>query len=146
MVTNDIEWTIEILSEVRLFLEELQLALSEKKSTIIISNKEIFQMGRLEFCTNMATIETLFPDEYADVALRRELKTLTEKNYMYSLKNIQYPLTSKRRVFGKRYGDDDIYIKLRIEFDSDKSLNKTIIFVLSFHVSTEKFHPKNFPY
>lgn len=94
----------------------------------------------------MATIATLFPDEFADVALRRELKTLTEKNYMYSLKNIQYPLTSKRRVFGKRYGDDDIYIKLRIEFDSDKSLIKTIIFVLSFHVSTEKFHPKNFPY
>lgn len=48
MITNDIEWTIEILSEVRLFLEELRLALSEKKCTIIISNKEIYQMGRSE--------------------------------------------------------------------------------------------------
>lgn len=95
--------------------------------------------------TNKYTVAQLFPNENPADALRRELLTLTEKDYINTVKDLKYPKRSEMRVFGKSYeGYDDVYVKIRIEligYDIEHTA-----FVMSFHFAEWSLNEEDFPY
>lgn len=137
---------IESIQDVRLFIDELRAVLSEKQCEIYLIESKSSEIGRPKNMTNTATVSELFPDESAHIALRRELKHLSHQNYMHFMADIFYPHTGILHVFGMCYGDKDVYIKLKIEFDTDKSLSHGVIIVISFHFSTHRFTGSDFPF
>jgi hypothetical protein len=136
----------ESISEIQIFIHELRVALANKKCFINVIEKKTSEIGRDIEQTNTSTINTLFPDEFPHVALRRELKKLDVRNYMYSMTDILYPQGNKLKVFGKNYAGSDIYIKLKLEFENDKSYENAIVLILSFHKSTRIFRSDEFPF
>jgi hypothetical protein len=145
MNRDDIHRT-ESIQDVRLFIDELRAVLSVKKSEIYLLEIKSSEAGRPKFMSNIATISELFPDEFPHIALRRELMKLSHQMYMHSMADMYFPLTASFHVFGMRYGDKDVYIKLKIEFETDKSLKNGTVIVISFHYSTKKFSGSDFPY
>ncbi len=110
-----------------------------------------FQVRRLvdkkrnEKYTNQYTVNKLFPDENPEIALKRELKTLIEENYIKTVQDLRFPNRSEMREFGKIYnGRDDVYIKIRVELLG--MYGKTTTFVMSFHFAEKAFVPEMFPY
>lgn len=136
----------ESKSEIEIFIHELRLALANKKSFIRVIEKKTSEIGRDAEQTNASTISTLLPDEYPHIALRRELKKLEVIDYMYSMTDSLFPYGNKLKVFGKNYSGADVYIKLKLEFEYDKSFENAIVLVLSFHKSTRPFGLNEFPY
>ena len=110
-----------------------------------ISSKRLVDQDREEKYTNQYTVNTLFPDENPKEALKRELKTLTVEEYMKTVKDLRFPKRSDMREFGKVYnGQDDVYIKIRVELLN--AYGKTATFVMSFHFAEKAFTPEMFPY
>ena len=51
------------------------------------------------------------------------------------------------RVFGKKYSDQDVYIKIRVELLNNIGIyGDNYIFVLSFHFAEHNFLENDFPY
>lgn len=101
--------------------------------------------NREERFTNQYTISTLFPSENPLEALRRELLNLTVEEYMCTVKDIRFPNRSEMREFGKVYnGNDDVYIKIRVELLG--LYGGTTTFIMSFHFAEKAFTPDMFPY
>lgn len=97
--------------------------------------------------TNKFTISDLFPNEDLNVALRRELKSLTAADYMRTVKDIRFPKRSEMREFGKVYnGKDDVYIKIRVELLSTDGFGTHTTFLMSFHYAEIPFGEDTFPY
>lgn len=95
--------------------------------------------------TNQYTVNTLFPDDSPEEALRRELKTLTVEEYMRTVTDLKFPKRSEMREFGKVYnGTDDVYIKIRVELLGTYGGGAT--FVMSFHFAERAFTSDMFPY
>ena len=87
----------------------------------------------------------LFPDENPADAIKRELKTLTVKEYIETVKDLRFCSRSEMRVFGKKYeGDKDVYIKFRVELLGVDGMDP--LFVMSFHYAMHKFKETDFPY
>lgn len=135
----------ESYHEVEIFLNELKVALDNKCYISVIEQKTS-EISRAIERTNAATIAVLFPNEEPHKALRRELKKLRIKHYMYSMIDDFYPLGNKLKVFGMSYSGNDVYIKLKLEFETDKSYENAVVLVLSFHYSTRRFGTGEFPY
>lgn len=77
--------------------------------------------------------------------LKRELLTLTVENYIQTVKDLRFPNRSEMREFGKVYnGNDDVYIKIRVEILGVYGSPTT--FVMSFHFAEKAFTPDMFPY
>lgn len=135
---------IESELEIRTYLQKLQYAL-DQGAEISFQAKRLVDQDREEKYTNQYTVNTLFPDENPKEALKRELKTLTVEEYMKTVKDLRFPKRSDMREFGKVYnGQDDVYIKIRVELLN--AYGKTATFVMSFHFAEKAFTPEMFPY
>lgn len=135
---------IESELEVKSYLQDLRYAI-DNGAQISFQVKRLVDEKRDERYTNQYTVNTLFPNENPIDALRRELKTLTVKEYMRTVKDIRFPNRSEMREFGKVYnGKDDVYIKIRVELLG--MYGNTTSFVMSFHFAEKAFTSEMFPY
>ncbi len=117
----------------------------DQGAEISFQAKRLVDQNREEKYTNQYTVNTLFPDENPKEALKRELKTLTVEEYMKTVQDLRFPKRSDMREFGKVYnGQDDVYIKIRVELLN--AYGKTATFVMSFHFAEKAFTPEMFPY
>jgi len=97
--------------------------------------------------TNRYTIATLFPNESPVDVLKRELLTLSEKDYVCTVGDIRFPKRSEMRVFGKTYrATENVYIKIRVELIDRNCCGCPTTFVMSFHFAEIPFSDKDFPY
>lgn len=143
MNTND-KSRIETKEEVKAYIQRLKYALNNGARMIFQQYRNV-DNERQERFTNAYTVNALFPDENPVEALKRELLSLGEENYMKTVKDIKFPNKSEMREFGKTYnGTDDVYIKIRVEL-IDECGNPTT-FVMSFHFAEKAFAPEDFPY
>lgn len=140
---------IESRSEVSAYINKLRHAL-DNGAEIGFQIDRVVEKGRSARNTNSNTLASLFPDERPAEALRRELKTLTEEDYIETVKDNAYPDREEMRVFGKAYGrsggdgTDDVYIKIRVSLFAESGNHK--VFVMSFHFAMKAFAPSDFPY
>jgi hypothetical protein len=138
---------IESKLEVTTFLEQLHYALKSGKARIIFQKKRSSDENRDEKYTNRYTISKLFPDEDEVDALKRELAYLSYQDYIETVKDLDFPEKSDMRVFGKKYSDQDVYIKIRVELLNNIGIyGDNYIFVLSFHFAEHNFLENDFPY
>ena len=134
---------IESEQEVEAYIQKLRYALSKGASITIVRNRNV-DRGRDIRHTNRFTIADLFPDDNPVTALKRELGTLTVEDYIRTVNDDRYPDWSELREFGKRYGNSDVYIKMRVELIGQ--YGGTDILVLSFHYAEFEFDDNTFPY
>lgn len=141
---SDLNQWIEREQDVQTYLDKLRYALSHGAKIIFQMDRRVDQV-RDKRHTNKFTVSDLFPDENPVDALRRELQQLHVKEYIHTVKDIQFPSRREMRVFGRTYrGTEDVYIKIRVELLSGAG-NHTA-FVMSFHYAVIPFAPEIFPY
>lgn len=141
---DELRARIESELEVKSYLQDLRYAI-DNGAQISFQVKRRVDEKRDERYTNQYTVNTLFPNENPVDALKRELKTLTVKEYMRTVKDIRFPNRSEMREFGKVYnGKDDVYIKIRVELLG--TYGNTTTFVMSFHFADKAFTSEMFPY
>jgi len=139
--TND---RIESELEVKSYLQDLKYALDYGAQIYFQAHRRVDDQ-RNEKYTNQYTVNELFPDVNPVDALKKELKTLTVKNYMKTVTDLKFPNRSEMREFGKVYnGKDEIYIKIRVELFGMYGNSTT--FVMSFHFAERTFLLEMFPY
>lgn len=135
---------IESEAQIRAYLQNLRYAI-DNGAQIKFQIKRLVDENRDEKYTNQYTVNTLFPNENPESALKRELKTLTVQEYIRTVKDLKFTNRSEMREFGKVYnGTDDVYIKVRVELLSE--YGNTNMFVMSFHFAEKAFTPDIFPY
>lgn len=143
-VEENIKSRIESETEVRAYIQNLRYAL-DNGAKIEFQAHRLVDNDREERYTNQYTVDTLFPNEDLNEALKRELRTLTVEEYIRTVKDSRKPNKSEMREFGKTYnGKDDVYIKIRVEL-LDRYGNTTTL-VMSFHFAMRSFAPEMFPY
>lgn len=135
---------IESKLEITSYIQNLKYAL-EHGAQINFQAKRAVDENRNEKYTNQYTVQKLFPDENPVDALKKELLTLSVENYIKTVKDIRFPRRSEMREFGKVYnGQDDVYIKIRVELMGEFGSHTT--FVMSFHFAEQPFTSDMFPY
>ena len=143
-MANEIKSRIESELEVKTYIQKLKFELNNGAKIYFQENRFV-DKKREEKYTNHYTINKLFPNENPVDALKRELLTLSERNYMQTVKDLRFPKKSEMREFGKVYnGSDDVYIKVRVELL--EMYGNPITFVMSFHFAEKSFVPEMFPY
>ena len=143
-MTEETRTRIESELEVKTYLQNLRFALNHG-AKIQFQAKRLVDEKRDERYTNQYTVNKLFPNEDPVAALKRELLTLSEKDYMQTVKDLRFPKRSEMREFGKVYnGSDDVYIKIRVELLGIYGNSTT--FVMSFHFAERAFTTEMFPY
>ena len=137
----------ESKEEVLTFLDKLNYALNSSSVEVTIVKDRLSDKGRAEKNTNRYTLLTLFPDEDLVHVLKSELSTLTLKNYIETVSDTCFLDRSDIRVFGKKFDDEDVYIKIRVELLMSSNAGvKDLVFVLSYHFAEKKFNDYDFPY
>lgn len=135
---------IESELEVKAYIQNLKFALNNG-ARIDFQAKRRVDDNRDERFTNQYTVNALFPDENPVDALKRELLSIRVEDYMRTVKDIRFPKRSEMREFGKVYnGNDDVYIKIRVELLGVNG--QTTTFVMSFHFAEKPFKAEMFPY
>ena len=143
-MTNTSNARIESELEVKAYIQNLKLALNNG-AKIEFQVKRRVDDNRDEKYTNLYTVNMLFPNENPVEALKRELLSLSVEDYMKTVKDIRFPKRSEMREFGKVYnGNDDVYIKIRVELLG--IYGQATTFVMSFHFAEVAFTPEMFPY
>lgn len=143
-MTDDTKSRIETELEVQAYIQNLKYALTNG-AKIEFQVKRLIDENREEKYTNRYTVNKLFPDENPSDALRRELLLLSVEDYLRTVKDLRFPKRSEMREFGKIYnGEDDVYIKIRVELLGE--YGNTTTFVMSFHFAEKAFQPEMFPY
>ena len=137
------KYRIESELEIITFIQNLKYALNNGAKIQIQINRHVDE-ERAEIYTNKYTIAKLFQDENPVEAIKRELMSLTKEDYIKTVKDIRFPERSEMREFGKVYGGEDVYIKIRVELLSQYGITTT--FVMSFHFAEKKFDDEIFPY
>jgi len=138
---------IESRLEIQTYIDGLRYALENESTKISFQKNRQIDKKRNKKFTNRYTIERLFPDDDEVEALKRELALLTIEEYVETLKDIRYPNKSEMRIFGRKYFDEDVYIKIRVELISTTHASgDSFIFVMSFHYAEEAFSDSDFPY
>lgn len=144
MADNKETFRIESIEEVNAYLSKLRYAIDNGAQLKIQEERQV-DKNRPVMYTNKFTIPDLFPDEDPQVALRRELKTLTVEEYIKTVKDLRFPNKSEMREFGKIYaGPKEVYIKLRVEILG--LAGQPPLFVMSFHYAMKPFSEEIFPY
>ena len=155
MVSNDTFWRKKNLAEetkarketeleVKAYIQDLKYALNNGAQIDFQARRRVDE-EREERYTNQYTVNKLFPDENPVDALKRELLMLTVEDYMQTVKDLRFPKRSEMREFGKVYnGDEDVYIKIRVEILG--LYGNTTTFIMSFHFAEKAFTPDMFPY
>ena len=137
---------IESEIEVNTYLQMMKYALSHGASLHFQVDRRIDE-GRAERFTNRYTVASLFPNETPELALRRELQSLTVEEYLRTVKDIRFPNRSEMREFGKVYPNSgDVYIKIRVELLNPNNAGGHTAFVMSFHFAEQPFEAQMFPY
>lgn len=135
---------IESKIDVEAYIQNLRYAL-DHGAKVDFQIHRVVDSNRDERYTNLYTVNALFPDDDPADALKRELYTLTEEEYMRTVRDLRFPKRSEMREFGKVYnGKDDVYIKIRVELLGENG--RTTTFVMSFHFAEKSFTPEMFPY
>lgn len=135
---------IESELEVKAYIQDLKYALNNGAQIDFQARRRVDE-DREERYTNQYTVNKLFPDENPVEALKRELLTLTVEDYMQTVKDLRFPKRNEMREFGKVYnGDEDVYIKIRVELLG--LYGNTTMFIMSFHFAEKAFTPDMFPY
>lgn len=141
------EKSIESKLEVITYLDRLRYALDSGNTKINFQKDRRVDENRDIKYTNRYTILNLFPDEDEVKVLRLELAYLTYQDYIETVKDRRYPNRSDMRVFGKKYLDEDVYIKIRVELINVIAAGgDNYIFVMSFHFAEEQLVESDFPY
>lgn len=133
--------TIKSKEDVEAYLDKLKYALEQEDTKITLQEDRWVDNERFIEHTNKYTIRKLFPDESPTEAIKRELGTLQVSEYIHTVKDLRYPNLSDFWVFAKRYNEEDVYIKIRVEI-----VQQNYIFVMSFHFSTKTLVKEDFPY
>lgn len=134
---------IETLLEVQDYIDKLKYSL-DSGATITFQRYRKVDENKDEKYTNAYTVDKLFPNEDAVIALQRELKLLSVENYIKTVKDLRFPNRSEMREFGKTYDGEDVYIKIRVELLGDDGRPTT--FIMSFHFAEKPFDHEIFPY
>ena len=143
---EELESRIESEAEVSAYIARMKLAL-DNGAKINFQEKRRVDEGRDEKYTNGYTMRALFPDENPIDVLRRELKSLTVKDYMRTVKDKRCPQKSDMREFGKTYdAAEEVYIKVRVEVFNPYFGGEHTAFVMSFHFAERPFDENTFPY
>lgn len=143
-MTGETKARIESEFEIKAYIQDLKFALNNG-AKIDFQAKRRVDDNRDGRYTNQYTVSTLFPDENPVDALKRELLTLSVEDYMRTVKDSRFPKRSEMREFGKVYnGQDDVYIKIRVELLG--MYGNTTTFVMSFHFAEKAFTSEMFPY
>ena len=139
-------YRVETEAEISAYLGKLRYALDSGAKLNFQATRRV-DMERAEKYTNVYTIAHLFPNEDPQVALRRELKSLSTKDYLRTVKDSRFPARSEMREFGKVYnGTEEIYIKIRVELLDSAGIGNHTVFVMSFHYAAIPFGQEIFPY
>ena len=137
---------IETEEEIDDYIAKMKYALDHGASINFQRKRKVDEEREYKY-TNEYTVGNLFPHENPVHALKRELKSLTIREYIETVKDINYPNRSEMRVFGKTYqGTEDIYIKIRLEILNAAAAGNHTIFVMSFHYAAKSFTHTTFPY
>lgn len=146
-IVDKIVSRIEDRLEVSTYISRLIYALENNNAKVTFQEERQVDKNRPIQYTNKYTVAQLFSDEDPVEAIKRELKTLKIEEYIETVKDIRFPKKSEMRVFGRCYGDKEVYIKVRVELIqvSIGGVDNTI-FVMSFHFSTIEFKDVVFPY
>lgn len=135
---------IESELEVKAYIQNLRFAL-DNGAKITFQAKRLVDEERKEEYTNQYTVNTLFPDENPEEALKREIRTLTVEEYMRTVKDLRFPKKSEMREFGRVYNSsENVYIKIRVEVLG--MYGSAIVFIMSFHFAERAFTSDMFPY
>lgn len=141
------ESRIEERLEVSTYISRLVYALENNNAKVTFQEERQVDKNRPIHYTNKYTVAQLFPNEDPVEAIKRELKTLKVQEYIETVKDIRFPKKSEMRVFGRCYGDKEVYIKIRVELiQVSVSGVYNAIFVMLFHFSTVEFKDVVFPY
>ena len=138
---------IESKECIKTFLAQLAYALLSGNARINFQKKRVVDDNRDEKYTNRFTMHKLFPNEDEVEVLKRELASLKYQDYIETVRDTRYPERSDMRVFGKKYSNEDVYIKIRVELlNAGGPGGDNYILVMSFHFAEVKFVAANFPY
>ena len=136
---------IEKKEEVEAYIAKIIYALGNSRAQIIFQKERKSDQNRDPRYTNKYTVAELFPNEAPEKALKRELKKLSVREYIDTVKDNDYPDRSEMRVFGRVYPESkEVYIKIRVELmklDCDHE-----VFVMSFHFAEYPLSEEMFPY
>ena len=144
MADNKETYRIDSVEEVKSYLSKLRYAIDSGARLYIQEERQV-DKNRPEMYTNKFTIPDLFPNEDPQIAIKRELKTLTVEEYIKTVKDLRFPNRSEMREFGKIYaGSKEVYIKLRVEILGP--VGQPPLFVMSFHYAMRAFSEETFPY
>lgn len=137
---------IESQLDVQAYLLDLKYAL-EHGAKINFQIERMVDTQRDIHFTNKFTVGDLFPDEDPVDALRHELRNLTVREYIRTVKDTRFPKRSEMREFGRTYnGHGDVYIKIRVELLNPQYGCEHTTFVMSFHYAERPFRQEDFPY
>lgn len=137
---------IESKLQVQCYLHDLRYALEHGARLDFQIDRVVDKNRELKY-TNRYTMADLFPDEDPKEVLKRELKTLTVKEYLRTVKDIRFSNRSEMREFGKVYnGTAEVYIKIRVELLDTRYGGGHTTFVMSFHYAETPFSQEYFPY
>lgn len=133
--------------EVQTYLDRLKYALQNGARIQLQLDRKVDNERDIKF-TNRFTIYDLFKNEDPIAAIKRELGSLTVKNYLRTVKDEHRPYRSDMREFGKTYNESkEIYLKIRVELLSTSiQTMDNIVFIMSFHYTTVPFSKLVFPY
>ena len=138
--------TIESEEQVSAYISNLRYAIKNGAKIDFQKERKVDEEREIKY-TNAYTVADLFPNENPAEALKRELLTLTTKEYMHTIKDTRFRNRSDMRVFGKKYRiDEDVYIKIRVELMNPENANNHTTFVMSFHFAEVPFKKEDFPY
>ena len=135
---------IESEAEIKAYIQNLKYAL-ENGGKIVFQIRRYVDEKRDVKYTNQYTVNTLFPEESPEEVLKRELKTLSYRDYIRTVADTRFPQRSEMREFGKIYnGTQEVYIKIRVEVLGDFGTSTT--YIMSFHFAEYPFKSEMFPY
>lgn len=137
---------VESKSEVEAYIEKLKYALQNGARITFQIDRQVDRNRNIKF-TNKYTVAALFPNESPEIALKRELLSLSVSEYQCTMKDERFPKRSEMRVFGRTYNcSDDVYVKIRIELMDPANFGNHTAFVMSFHFAEIPFKESDFPY
>lgn len=140
MEASTLSEVIERQETVQTYLARLSYALDHGARIHFQMDRRVDE-GRDIRYTNRYTMADLFPDKNPVEVLKRELRTLSVKNYIKTVTDTTYPDRSPMYEFGKVYETaKEVYIKIRVE------TVESFVFVMSFHYSSVPFAKQVFPY
>lgn len=143
-MSNNIYSRIETELEVKSYLQNLRYALSHGAKIDIQFKRRVDEERDIRY-TNEYAINKLFPNENPIAAIKRELLSLTEQEYIRTIKDVRFPKRSEMREFGKVYNkNEDVYIKIRVEILG--MYGEPTTFIMSFHFAESPLVLELFPY